>query len=244
MVIAVISPAVTGNLCSVRNPVGTAVYFSGSEKKRKIALGNSLACFGGAGRLLSSLVAKAPKGQWTATSPQITSCQNVKTAPARTTQTGAGREQDGNARTSRSQGYAGGKPKAGSRDILPSATERRAAGARSPRQPRKGDGWQKDKRDLHEGGLHPEREKPSEALFFPSSCTCRDCLAAKKFRLCGRRFVSLRKAVLFLPRKNTRRDGEMLHTNSFSTHVLTVRLLLAAVRPVIETRKRKENLSS
>ena len=55
--------------------------------------------------------------------------------------------------------------------------------------------------------------------------------------------TSLRKAILFLLRKNDRRDGEMLHTNSFSTHVLTVRLLLAAVRPVIETRKRKENLS-
>ena len=99
-------------------------------------------------------------------------------------------------------------------------------------------------RCLHVSGLHPEREKPSESLFFPSSCTCRDCLAAKKFRLCGRRFVSLRKAILFLPRKNDRRDGEMLHTNSFFTRSLTVRLLFAAGRPVIETRKRKENLSS
>ena len=31
-----------------RNPVGTAVCFSGSGKERKTALGNSLACFGGA----------------------------------------------------------------------------------------------------------------------------------------------------------------------------------------------------
>ena len=69
-------------------------------------------------------------------------------------------------------------------------------------------------------------------------------LRQKKFRLCGRRFVSLRKAILFLSRKNTRRDGEMLHTDSSFTRFLTLRLLLAAGRPVIETRKRKENLSS
>ena len=126
------------------------------------------------------------------------------------------------------------------RDILPPATERRAAGPRPSRQSRKGNGWQKDKRGLHAGRLHPERGKPSEARFFPSSCTRRNCLAAKKFRLCGRRFISLRKAILFFPQKNNRRDREMLHTNSFSTRFLTVRLLLAAVRPVIETRKRKK----
>ena len=107
----------------------------------------------------------------------------------------------------------------------------------------RGNGLQKDKRDLHAGGLYPEREKPSEALFFPSFCTRRNCLAAKKFRSCGRQFISLRKAILFLSRKNDRRNGEMLHINSFPTRFLTVRLLLAAVRPVIETRKRKENLS-
>ena len=86
-------------------------------------------------------------------------------------------------------------------------------------------------------------KKPSEALFFPPFCTRRDCLAAKKFRLCGRRFISLRKAILFLPQKNDRRDGEMLHTSSLSTRFLTVRFLFAAVRPAIETRKRKESLS-
>ena len=111
------------------------------------------------------------------------------------------------------------------------------------RQPREGNGLQKDKRGLHAGGLHPEREKPSKTLFFPSFCTRRNCLAAKKFRLCGRRFVSLRKAILFFQAQNDRRDGEMLHTNSSSTRFLTVRLLFAAARPVIETRKRKENLS-
>ena len=35
----------------------------------------------------------------------------------------------------------------------------------------------------------------------------------------------------------------MLHINSFSTRVLTIRFLLAAGCPVIETRKRKESLS-
>ena len=86
-------------------------------------------------------------------------------------------------------------------------------------------------------------KSPSEALFFLFFCTSRNCFAAKKFRLCGRRFISLRKAILLLPRKNDRRDGEMLHTNSFSTRFLTVRLLLAAGRSVIETRKRKGSLS-
>ncbi len=57
----------------------------------------------GAGRF----VAKAPKSRRTATSPQMTFCQNVKTAPAGTAQTGAGREQNGNARTSHVQGNAG-----------------------------------------------------------------------------------------------------------------------------------------
>ena len=112
-----------------------------------------------------------------------------------------------------------------------------------PRHPHEGNGWQKDKRGLHAGGLHPEWEKPSETLFFLSSFTRKSGLAAKKFRLCGRQFISLRKAILFLPRKNNRRDGEMLHTNSFFTRFLTVRLLLAAGRPVIETRKWKESLS-
>ena len=68
-------------------------------------------------------------------------------------------------------------------------------------------------------------KSPPKPCFFPSSCTRRDCLAAKKFRLCGKRFISLRKAILFLPRKSDRRDGEMLHTNSSSTRFLTVRLL-------------------
>ena len=82
--------------------------------------------------------------------------------------------------------------------------------------------------------------KPSSSLLPAPAGTA---FAAKKFRLCGRRLISLRKAILFLPRKNTRRDGDMLHTNSFFTRVLTVRLLLAADRLVIETWKRKECLS-
>ena len=113
----------------------------------------------------------------------------------------------------------------------------------SPASIPRGNGLQKDKRDLHADGLHPEWEKPSEALFFPSFCNRRNCLAAKKFRSCGRRFISLRKAILFLSRKSTRRNGEMLHTNSFPTRFLTVWSPSATVRPVIETRKRKESLS-
>ena len=45
--------------CLSRNPVGTAVYFSGSGKERKMALGNSLACFDGSSRLLSRRHQKA-----------------------------------------------------------------------------------------------------------------------------------------------------------------------------------------
>ena len=47
------------------------------------------------------------KGPAAGNKSPMTYCQNVKTAPARTAQTGAGREQDGNARTSRAQGCAG-----------------------------------------------------------------------------------------------------------------------------------------
>ena len=90
--------------------------------------------------------------------------------------------------------------------------------------------------------IQDEKSLP-KLCFSPPFCIRRNCLAAKKFRLCGRRFVSLRKAILFLSRKNDRRDGEMLHTNSFSTRFLTLRSFFAAVRPVIETRKRKESLS-
>ena len=87
-------------------------------------------------------------------------------------------------------------------------------------------------------------KSPPKPCFSLPSAPAGSALRQKKFRLCGKRFVSLRKAILFLPRKNDRRGGEMLHTNSFSTRFLTLRLLFSAVRSVIETRKRKENLSS
>ena len=174
---------------------------------------------------------------------QMTLCQNVKTAPARTAQTGGG----GN-RTEMCEPRAPKGMQDESREpifaTLCCLTRNGMRLGTSPASAPRGNGLQKGKRDLHAGGLHPEREKPSEALFFPSFCTRRNCLAAEKFLLCGRQFISLRKAILFLSRKNTRRDGEMLHTDSFFTRFLTVRLLLAACRPVIETRKRKENLSS
>ena len=223
---------------------GTAVYFSDSGKGRKMGLGNSLACSGGADRLLSPPIAKAPKGLRTATSPPMTFVKTSKLPlrEPRKRARGGNRTEIGEPHAPKEMQDESRKPV--SCDILPPATERHAAGTRPPRQPCEGDGLQKDKRGLHAGGLHPEREKPSEALFFPSFCTRRECLAAKKFRLCGRRLVFLRKAILFLPRKNDHRDGEMLHTNSFFIRFLTIRLLFATVRPVIETRKRKESLSS
>ena len=57
---------------------GTAVYFIDSGKGRKMGLGNSLACSGGAGRLLSPPVAKAPKGLRTATSLPMTFVKTSK----------------------------------------------------------------------------------------------------------------------------------------------------------------------
>ena len=42
-----------------RNPIGATIYFSESGKERKMALGNSHACFGGADRLLSRRCQKA-----------------------------------------------------------------------------------------------------------------------------------------------------------------------------------------
>ena len=188
-------------------------------------------------------VAKAPKGRRTATSPKF---HFVKTSglPLRESHK---RARDGNRTDIRKPRAPKGmqdesrKPVPATLCLPPQNTMRPEP---APTSILRGNGLQKDKRGLHAGGLHPEREKPSEALFFPSFCNRRHCLAAKKFRLCGRRFISLRKAILFLSRKNTRRDGDMLHTNSFFTRFLTVRLLLAAGRPVIETRMRKESLSS
>ena len=59
---------------SSRNPMGTAVYPSGSGKRRKTALGHSLACLDGAGRLLSRRCQKAGGQQ------QVPKCHSVKTS--------------------------------------------------------------------------------------------------------------------------------------------------------------------
>ena len=226
--------------CLSRNPVGTAVYFSGSGKERKMALGNSLACFDGSSRLLSRRHQKAGGRQ------QVPKLHFVKTSrqPLREPRKRAWGENRTEMRESHTpKGMQGESRKPVSATFCrPPRNAVRPEPA--PRQSREGNGLQKDKRGLHAGGLHPDREKPSKAQFFPSSCARRNCLAAKKFRLCGKRFTSLRKAILFLPRKSDRRGGEMLHTNSSSIRFLTLRLLLAAGRPVIETRKRKESLSS
>ena len=86
--------------------MGTAIYLSDSGMGKKTARGNSLACFDEAGRLLSRKCQKAC-GRQQVPNAIVSKRQNVKTASARTAQTGAGREQDGNARISRAQGDAG-----------------------------------------------------------------------------------------------------------------------------------------
>ena len=63
-----------GKKWSSRNPMGTAVYFSDPGKGRKTALGNSLARFDGAGRLLSQKRQKAGGQQ------QVPKCHFVKTS--------------------------------------------------------------------------------------------------------------------------------------------------------------------
>ena len=221
-----------------KNPVETAVYFSGSGKKRKMGLKNTPACFGSAGRLLSRRRQKA-SGQQQVPNDIVKTSKLPRENRANGHGTGTGRKY---ANLTRPRTC---RMKAGCRFLRHFAVRHGTPCGRNPppRQPREGNGLQKDKRALHADGLHPGRKKPSEALFFPPPCTRRNCLAAKKLRLCGRRFISLRKAILFLPRKNALRDGEMLHTNSFSTCFLTVRPLFAAVRPVIGTRKRNENLA-
>ena len=190
------------------------------------------------------LVVKAPKGQRTATSSPMTFLSKRQDSPCENRANGRG-----------------------------TGTERKCASLTRPRERRmkaecrfprhfvarygtpcgrnplsasapQGEWLAKGQTRFARGRTSSRAEKPSKTLFLPYFRTRRNCLAAKKFRLCGRRFISLRKAILFLPRKNDRRDGEMLHANSFFPRFLTVRLLFAAVRPVIETRKRKENLSS
>ena len=64
-----------------------------------------------------------------------------------------------------------------------------------------GNGLQKGQTRFARGRTPSRAGKALRSPVFLSFCTRRNCLAAKKFRLCGRRFVSLRKAILFLPRK-------------------------------------------
>lgn len=104
-------------------------------------------------------------------------------------------------------------------------------------------GLQKDKHDWHANCLLPEGEKPSEAQFSPPFHPIGDCFAEERFRLCGKRFVSLRKAISFSPHKNARRSGEMLHTNTSSARFLTVRFLFTPKRPATETWNREKKLS-
>ncbi len=212
-----------------------------SGRGRKTVFGNSLACFGGAGRLLSRRSQKACGRQqvpnFILSKRQDSPCENCANGR------GTGTERNC-ANLVRPREC---RMKAGSRFPRHLAARHGTPCGRklSPASASRGE-WLAKRQTGFARGRTPSRagKKPSEALFFSSFRTRRKCLAAKKFRLCGRRFVSLRKAILLLPQKNDRRDGEMLHTNSSSTRFLTVRPLFTAVRPVIETRKRKESLSS
>ena len=131
-------------------------------------------------------VVKEPEGLRAATSPKF---HFVKTSkqPLREPRK---RARDGN-RTEMREPRAPREMQDESRKLLSATFCRPPRNAVRPEpatrvSPARGNGLQKDKRGLHASGLHPEREKPSEALFLPSFCTRKECLAAKKFRLCGR----------------------------------------------------------
>ena len=81
-------------------------------------------------------------------------------------------------------------------------------------------------------GRPPTRRKnPSEASFFFDFHTPENCLAARKSRLCGKKGISLRKEIPFVPHENARRGGEMFHTDSSRTRFLTLRGLFPPCFP-------------
>ena len=92
-------------------------------------------------------------------------------------------------------------------------------------------------------GKPPIRKKnPPEAPFFLAFHTPGNVFAARNFRLCGKKEISFRKEILFLPHKNRAKSGEMFHTDSSATRFLTLRGLFPPCRPAARIRNLSENL--
>ena len=121
------------------------------------------------------------------------------------------------------------------RDTLPPATGCRADGRR-PRVGPCGERLAKGQMDFARGKPPTRRKTPPEAPFFPAFHTPGNVFAARNSRLCGKKQISFSKEIPFLPHKNARRGGEMLHTNGFPARFLTLRTLFAPNRPEKEGR--------
>ena len=169
---------------------GTAVYFSDSGKGRKMGLGNSLACSGGADRLLSPPIAKAPKGLRTATSPPMTFVKTSKLPlrEPRKRARGGNRTEIGEPHAPKEMQDESRKPV--SCDILPPATERHAAGTRPPSSALRG-GWLAKGQTGFARGRTPSRAGNAfRSPVFP-------VFLHPQGLPCGKKVSSLRKAVHF-----------------------------------------------
>ena len=131
--------------------------------------------------------------------------------------------------------------KPGFRDTLPAATERRAASL-LPRVSQRGGEPTKRQSGFARGKSPNRRKKPPEAPFFHAFHTPGNVFAARNFRLCGKKKISFRKEIPFLPHKNARRGGETLHTDSSRARFLTLRGLFPPFRSTTRTRNRAEIL--
>ena len=87
------------------------------------------------------------------------------------------------------------------------------------------------------------RKKLSEAPFFPAFHTPENFFAARNFRLCGKTQISFSKEIPFLPHKNGRCGGEMLHTDSSHAYFLTIQGLFPSFRLVTAGRNQTKTLT-
>ena len=189
------------------------------------------------------LVVKAPKGQRTATSSPMTFLSKRQDSPCGNHANGHGTETERKyANLTRPREC---RMKAESRFLRHFAVRHGTPCGRNPLPvlSPQGEWLAKGQTGFARGRTSSRAGKALRSPVFPFFLHLQELPCGKKVSSLRKGFISLRKAILFLPRKNDRRDGEMLYTNSFSTRFLTLRLLFAAVRPDIETRKRKEGLS-
>ena len=168
-----------------KNPVETAVYFSGSGKKRKMGLKNTPACFGSAGRLLSRRRQKA-SGQQQVPNDIVKTSKLPRENRANGHGTGTGRKY---ANLTRPRTC---RMKAGSRFLRHFAVRHGTPCGRNPppasASRRK---WLAKGQTGFARGRTPSRaEKALRSLVFPSSLHSQELP-------CGKKAPSLRKAIHF-----------------------------------------------